>query len=43
MLNYKLLKGHFCHYQNLVKGDVKVQIVKRDVKLQIVERVFLSL
>ena len=31
MLHYKLLEGHFCHYQILVKKYVKVQIVKNDI------------
>ena len=31
MLNYKLLKGYFYYYYNLVKADVEGQIVKGNV------------
>ena len=43
MLKYNLLKGYFCHDQNLVKNDGKVQIVKGYAKLKIINKAFLSL
>ena len=43
MQNYKLSKGHFYHYKNLIKGDAKIQIVKNDAKLQIVKEALVPL